>query len=235
MSNDSDKKSVTPAMAADASRASQSESPRALTINERKIAELQSRMDETVETSGFLPLMGAFQDYVEAERTRNARLIATLVALFTIILALFLIGPIYMGRAFLIRAETAFSAERQSFQQFQGGVQSSLSDLAKATAELRKTIEMRQAALPPVAALPVPTATNVTLSSATTAAIAQTNSIQEVSQTPPPNQDKIMQIVGEIEATIAAIDQQGKGSPQAAAQKDAPTVEPATKKTVPVD
>ena len=118
--------------------------PAALAVEKRHMGELQREMEKAIESPELVPLLGAFQDFIDMERQRNARRSMALSILFCAVLCLFLAGPVYMGRTFLKRAEAAFASERQSFDQFSGTVQTGMASLTKATEELRQTLEAQK-------------------------------------------------------------------------------------------
>jgi len=189
-----------------------------LAVKDRKLAQLQRQMDDAVGASEFLPLMGAFQEYIETERRRSVRQMVGLSALFGVILVLFLAGPICLGVVFLRRAETAFSAERQSYREFNGAVQSGLASLTKATVELREALDVQKQLLQGPRreagfseSVPyVPMVTNLSVAAAPAPSVAPERHAVEQGKGPgeAQAQDRLMQVVGEIEATIAAIDRQ---------------------------
>ena len=118
--------------------------PAASAVEKRHMDELQREMEKAIESPELVPLLGAFQDFIDVERQRNARRTMALSILFCAVLCLFLAGPVYMGRVFLKRTEAAFASERQSFQQFSGTVQTGMASLTKATEELRQTLEAQK-------------------------------------------------------------------------------------------
>jgi hypothetical protein len=110
-------------------------------VKEKSIAQLQSQLDEYIDSSELLPLMGTFQEYIEAEKRRNARRFAGLGVAFGAVLLLFVLVPVYFGGKMLRRAEQAFAADRASLIEMRGTVESNLVALASATERLRIALE----------------------------------------------------------------------------------------------
>jgi hypothetical protein len=132
----------------------------------------QTRVSGLPEVPEFVPLVDSFREYMEDERARHRRRVLGLTAVFLAVLVLFAIGPIYLGRAFLRRADATFHTQEQSLKTMTASIDKSVSTLALASDELRKALELQQdllakvgaaegvapekvaASLPPPAALP---------------------------------------------------------------------------------
>ena len=133
-----------------------------LPLDPKAMAELQQHLDRAVDSSGFLTLMGAFHEYLEVERQRSAKRLGLLAICFAIILAVCLAWPIYLGKAFLDRTEKALNAQNRSFKQLSETMQSGVSSLTAATAELRRALEAQKRSLQeaqasaPVAPIEIP-------------------------------------------------------------------------------
>jgi len=105
------------------------------------ITELEKNLGDLAASPQFVPLMGSFRDLLEAERRRNRMRTLLIGASVIIVLAVFIWGPLHMMRTYIRQSEERLAVERDSLQRVEHSLNDSMTVLADASRELRKTLE----------------------------------------------------------------------------------------------
>lgn len=108
---------------------------------EHGAAELEKHLGDLAASPQFVPLMGSFRDLLEAERRRNRQRTLLIGAGMIVMLTAFIWGPLHIMRTYIRQSEERLTSEHESLQRVEHSLNDSMTVLADASRELRKTLE----------------------------------------------------------------------------------------------
>lgn len=105
------------------------------------VAELERHLGDLAASPQFVPLMGSFRDLLEAERRRNRVRTLLIGAGMVAMLTAFIWGPLHIMQTYIRQSEERMASERASLQRVEHSLDESMTVLADASRDLRKTLE----------------------------------------------------------------------------------------------
>lgn len=95
---------------------------------------------EFVDMQELLPVMSSFQEHLAAEQQKNQSRMKTMITLFAILFAVFLIVPVYMGRVFLQQSRASLEAQKAAQDNLAQSLSGAMGSLTQASRELREEL-----------------------------------------------------------------------------------------------
>ena len=108
---------------------------------DHEMTEIEKHLGDLAASPQFVPLMGSFRELLDAERRRNRVRTLLISAGMLALLVLFIWGPLHLIRTYIRLSEQRLAGERESLHRVEHSLNESMTVLADASRELRKTLE----------------------------------------------------------------------------------------------